>query len=346
MNIVGIVLASYSIPQILLRIPIGLWTDRLIRRKPMLIAGILFAALGAFGLSMSTEPWLLFLARFIVGVGASMWVVSPIFIAAYYPAEDSGRAIGLVNFVRGGSLILASASGGFIAEAYGFTHVFFIAALIGIIALVALLLAREQPVQPARTLSWKSFSLLATHPLLIIATIIGTLSHFTSFTVLGFVPIYATEIGASSSQLGLIIMTSLIFSTTGALVAVWVWERLGYRSTMILGGLISGVSLLSIPFINEIAVLMAVHIGFGMGNGMLTTTTMALSIRHVQREHQATAMGVFQAVYSLGMLTGPIVSGFLGMGLGLETVFYAAALLSIVGALLPFLPIFSKHLAV
>lgn len=90
----------------------------------MLIAGILFAALGAFGLSMSTEPWLLFLARFIVGVGASMWVVSPIFIAAYYPAEDSGRAIGLVNFVRGGSLILASASGGFIAEAYGFTHVF------------------------------------------------------------------------------------------------------------------------------------------------------------------------------------------------------------------------------
>ena len=183
-----------------------------------------------------------------------------------------------------------------------------------------------------------------TSPLLITVSIMGIMSHFAVFAgVFGFIPVYAAEIGASSSQLGLITMINLGFSTAAALGAVWVWERLGYRYTIILGTIICGLSLLAVPFIPNVPTLMLTQISFGLGSGVLMTTLMALSIRNVPREHQATAMGIYQAVYAVGMLTGPLVSGFLGAKLGLDSVFFAAASLSLAVTVLAFLPVFPRQ---
>ena len=341
---VGVVLAAYAIPQVLLRIPIGVWSDRLIRRKPLVVAGMIFTSLGAFGLGITTDPWLLFLARMIVGVGAATWVVFTIYFAAYYPEKGSGRAIGLLNFVRGGALIAATAGGGFVAEVFSFRQTLFGAGMLGVFALLALLFAKERTIAHSKSTSWRSFSSVATHPLLITVSIMGIMSHFAIFSaVFSFLPVYAAGIGASSSELGLITMINLAFSAAGSLGAVWVWEKLSYRAAIILGALISGVSQLAIPFILEIPVLMAVQISFGMGSGVLMTTLMALSIYDAPREHQATAMGIYQAVYALGMLAGPLVSGFLGVSLGLAAVFFVASSLSLAIAILAFLPVFPKR---
>ena len=70
---------------------------------------------------------------------------------------------------------------------------------------------------------------------------------------------------------------------------------------------------------------------------------MVLSIRGLPRQQQATAMGVYQAIYAIGMLTGPLASGFLGSGAGLSSVFYLAAFLVMLIAVLALLPIFSRR---
>ena len=73
------------------------------------------------------------------------------------------------------------------------------------------------------------------------------------------------------------------------------------------------------------------------------TTFMALSIHNVSYEHQATAMGVFQAIYAIGMLAGPLLSGMLGGKLGLSSVFNLMASTSILIIILACLPIFSRR---
>ena len=175
-------------------------------------------------------------------------------------------------------------------------------------------------------------------------SLMAILLHFAVFTgVFGFIPIYAAEIGASSSVLGLIATINLGFSAIAALAAVWVWEKLGYRSTMVWSALLIGGSFLAIPFITSIPVLMAVQISCGLGSGVLMTLFMVLSVHGLPQEQQATAMGVFQAVYAIGMLTGPLTSGFLGSSLGLSTVFYLVASLVLLIAVLAFLPVFSRR---
>jgi len=341
---VGGVLAAYAIPQVLLRIPIGILADRLSQRKNLVAGGIIFTSLGALGLGLSATPWLLFLSRMVTGIGAAFWVVFPLYFSAYYPDNDGGRAFGLINFVRSVALIAATAGGGFIAEGFGMSRPFFLAALLGVFALLALFLTRESPICRALTPSWRNTLSIITRPLLLTVSLMAILLHFAVFTgVFGFIPIYAAEIGASSGMLGLITMINLGFSAVGALAAVWVWEKLGYRATMVWSAFFIGFSLLAIPFISTIPVLMAVQVSCGLGSGVLMTLFMVLSVRGLPPDQQATAMGVFQAVYAIGMLSGPLASGFLGSGLGLSTVFYAAAGFVLLIVLLAFLPIFSRR---
>ena len=341
---VGMVLSAYAIPQVLFRIPIGIWSDRLGRRKPLVIGGIVFTSLGALGLGLSTTTWLLFLSRMATGIGAATWVVFPLYFIAYYPADSTGKAIGLINFIQNTALVVATVGGGFIAEGLGLSQTFFVAASLGVISLAALLFTRELPTSRGQAALWRQFLSVATRPLLLSVSIIAILLNFIVFTgVFGFIPIYAAQIGASHSDLGIITMINLAFSALGAISAALVSERFGYRSTVIVSALLIGGSMLAVPFITTISLLMVIQISCGIGSGVLMTLFMVLSIRGLPREQQATAMGVFQAVYAIGMFAGPFTSGFLGSGLGLSTIFYLSAFFSLLIAALSFLPAFSRH---
>lgn len=344
LNVVGAVLSAYAIPQVLLRIPIGIWSDRLGRRKPLVVAGIIFTSLGALGLGLAKTPWLLFLARMTAGVGAATWVVFPVYFAEYYPPDESGRAIGLINFVRNIALIAATAGGGLMAEKLGLRSPFFYAALLGILALPALLGTRESMIPKVRVSFWANFRSVATRPLLIAVSCMAILHTFTVFSgIFGFVPVYAAELGASSSELGLITMINLGFTALGSLSAAWVWQRLGYRVTLFWSALFVAASFFATPFISTAAVLMAAQVSFGLGAGIISTMLMNLSIRGLPQEQQATAMGVFQAVYAVGMLAGPIISGFLGTMRNISEIFYLTGAVGLLIAALSFLPVFSRN---
>ncbi len=60
----------------------------------------------------------------------------------------------------------------------------------------------------------------------------------------------------------------------------------------------------------------------GGGRGLCYPIMMALSIRSVPSADRATAMGVFQAVYALGMFAGPASTGFMGDAFGIASIFF------------------------
>lgn len=54
---VGGVIASYAIAQLLLRMPVGAWADYVRRRKPFVVGGLLFASAGAGIMAVAPDPW-------------------------------------------------------------------------------------------------------------------------------------------------------------------------------------------------------------------------------------------------------------------------------------------------
>ena len=340
---VGVIIASYAIPQLLLRIPVGLLFDATSRRRLMLAGGIVMTTLGALGLGLAPSPWLLFVARTVTGIGAATWVIFAVYFTAYYPRESMGRAIGMINFVQGTAVVTATSCGGVIADQWGFGYTFFGAALLGIVGLVALLSTREPAFPRVQPVSRTGFKTVVTCPLLLIACFMGMLAQFANWAGLfGFIPIYAASIGASSTDLGIITMLSLASAAVIALGAAPIANRFGNSFTIMLGAILLGIPLLTVPLLQNVVLLEGVMVIYGLGRGILNTILMTLSIKAVAPQQRATAMGVYQAIYAIGMFLGPLFSGSLADSHGLGAVFYLSASLCLVIVAMAFLPVLRK----
>ncbi len=59
----------------------------------------------------------------------------------------------------------------------------------------------------------------------------------------------------------------------------------------------------------SLAVIFIAQFWLGLSQGIGYPVLMGLSIRHVAAAHRTTAMGLHQAVYAIGMFSGPWLSG-------------------------------------
>jgi len=341
LSTVGIVVASYAAPQLLMRIPLGAWSDTLGRRKPLVIAALAVITAGALGLGLSPDPAFLTISRAVTGIGAGVWMLFIVYFTSFY--ENSNRAIGIMNFVQSGSVVFASLGGGYIAELRGFRDTFYIAAALGLFALFFMLPSREPQVREHKAFSWTEFAKVASSPYLIAVSGLGVLYHFTQFsTTFGFISVYGDSIGASRSELGIITMLSTLTSAFGALATPQIIERKGYTFTLLAASIFLGMTIIAIPFIKSVTLLEADQFLSGLAKGLMTTSLVAMSIRHAPSRQRATALGVYQASYAFGMLIGPLLSGILAESYGLSAIFYLCASLCAVIALVTFMPVLSR----
>jgi MFS family permease len=59
----------------------------------------------------------------------------------------------------------------------------------------------------------------------------------------------------------------------------------------------------------------------GLASGVGYPVLMGLSIRFVDERQRATAMGLYQSVYAIGMFSGPWLSGIVADGIGIQPMF-------------------------
>ncbi len=337
LTMVGTVVAAYAIGQVALRIPVGVAADLLGRRKPFAIASLLASALGALWLALSPDPWSLFGARTVTGVAAAGWVAISVLFASYFPPGRTTKAMATVMTVNGIGLVLATMVGGLMADWLGTESTFWAAAAVGLLGIAILATAPEPPLGERPRYSVQTILRVARSPLLLQIGAIGIMAHFVTFgTTFGFLPVYAESLGASKSQVGYITTAVLTGSVLGTMSSALLVHRLGYRGTMLLSSAVTLAAMVMVPFISELLPLGAIQAFNGWARGMMLTVLMGLTLRAAPPAERATAMGIFQATYAIGMLSGPAVSGRVADGLGLDAVFYLCAGVTAIGAALIF----------
>jgi predicted MFS family arabinose efflux permease len=82
-----------------------------------------------------------------------------------------------------------------------------------------------------------------------------------------------------------------------------------------------------------------------LGRGLAVPVLMGLSIQTVAADEEATAMGVFQAVYALGMFIGPASAGVVAQILGLDGAFFLSAVVGVLSAAILVAPMPGRRLA-
>jgi len=340
MALIGIALGAYGATQLLLRVPLGVWSDSRGIRKPFIMGGLACAAAGAAGMAMAPDIGLLAMARGLTGVGASTWVVFAVLFARSFPSEKVTQAMGLINVIHGLAQVTATYAGGQITEAYGWQACLYSGGALAVVGLLCMLKVGEKAEAENKVLSARQVFRISTTPVLLMSSVLAIMVIFVAFaTNFGFVPIYAASIGASKADLGTVTMLMFASYTGASLLAALLTHRLGIRPTVVSGIALMTVGTLAVPAADTVPMLALTQVVSGLGRGLAYPVLMALSIKEVASSEQATAMGVFQALYSIGMFAGPLVAGLWADVFGLESVFIFSGVICLVAVVLGVLKI-------
>ncbi|MGQ9681168.1 MAG: MFS transporter [Anaerolineae bacterium] len=334
-SLVGIILGSYGISQLLLRIPLGVISDRTGRRRLFVLLGFAVAAVSCLMLAWAPSPAWLLVGRTLAGVAASTWVCSTVLYASYFPTEEAVRATSLATFLSGAGQMVALPLGGRLADAVGWTAPFVAGAAIAVLGGLVFLTVGDRRVAPTPGTPLAGLGRVIKRPLLLAVAAVALVGQYIGqATTYGFVPTYATSVlHVSNTALGLVGTLTTLGYTLGALAASWLALRMRPRFVLVLGLALCAISTWAVPLCGSLLALVPVRFFAGVGFGFLYPVAMGMSITGVPAEDRASAMGVFQALYALGMFVGPAASGWLVQGWGLSTMFQVTSLLPLGAAL-------------
>ena len=337
-GMLGLIAGSYGFVQMLLRIPLGIRSDLLNRRKPFMLAGIVIATLCAFGMWGFDTPVGLLVFRSATGAAAATWVIFSVVFSSLFKPEDAPRAIGILNAALNVGQMAAMFFGGILAQKAGIRPVFLLGAAGGVLALVFGFFLTENKEFQKEPLKIGDLIRVAREPNLMLICVLGAFSQLITFaTAYSFIPVLARKIGADSFGLGLLTTMYSLPAVLGSLMAGPFFARkFGERMTLVAGFALAAVVCVVTPAIHTLPVLYAAQIAGGFCSGVLFTLLMGLCIRNVENRKRATAMGFFQAIYGFGMFAGPSLVGVLGDTFGISFGFALIGGIGLVAAGLSF----------
>lgn len=319
-SLVGAIVAAYSVTNLLGNIAAGVALDRF-GRTPLLVAGSLGTALVVAAYALAQTPAQLLGLRLLHGVTVAALAPGTFALSGdLTPVERRARAMGENGAVIALAAIVAPALAGIVQERAGFTTVFLLDALVLVLAgslvlVTGRFLRRAEPEEgrlPARSVGAMAIlrSLAAPYgTVLLFAVALGTF-------VTGL-PEQLHAVGVAPAVRG------AAFSTYGLVAAAVMISPLVSRSTRHDWRLGAAVGLLSIAAGLGIAgagssvstverAALAGAAVFGLGFGFLFPALTAEVARRADAARRGRAFGIFYALYSLGVIGGSLVAGWVG----------------------------------
>lgn len=332
LTVIGMISGAYGLGQTVLRVPLGLLSDRIGKRKIIVSAGFLMAFLAAMLFLLFDSPAMMVAARTVSGFASATWVVSTVLYSAYFKESESPAAMNRLNmFNYGGQVLSMAISGALLLAFSGYKVMFIVAAAGALIGFVVSLFATEVDPENRKKADLRSFLGIASDQrLLLLAFSMMLLQVFLQSTISGFTPILAQDLGADSLARSILGIINLVFAIIGSLVITLKKVRKIREDVHIAVTAIGfSVSAILFPFAGNLLQLYLIQALAGFCQGAMLAYMMGLAVRHFPGEKRATAMGVFQTLYGLGMLVGPLITGGIGDHFGLKISYFVLALLSL-----------------
>jgi MFS family permease len=335
-GMIGIIIGSYGFVQMLVRIPLGIVSDRLNRRKVFIILGIISSLISGLGLWLSNSAWSMLVYRSMAGMAASSWVAFSILFSSYYKSDEATKAVGYILAANNSGQVLAMLTGSAFAGWFGEKSSFLLAAAAAIIGLVIGAFIAENRNVNNRPMEIKQLFAVSRSKNLMIMSVLGILSQFITYaTVYGFTPIVAESLGVNSNQLGLLTALSVLPSIPAvALSGSFFSRKYGEKKTLICGFVVTALTCVAIPFIKSFSMLVLTQFIGGFGRGTVAPLLMGLCIKNVEESKRGTTMGFYQAIYGLGMFGGPVIVGFISDMASLNIGFFVTAFVGLIAAII------------
>ncbi len=155
---------------------------------------------------------------------------------------------------------------------------------------------------------------------------LANLAFFSSLhLMLPVLPLYLVHLGADESVVGLSVGAFTVAAVLMRPMTGWATDQWGRKRLMLLGAAIFTVAAFSYPWLQSVALVLALRLLHGGGIACFTTggSTYATDVAPQQRRGEA--LGIYGLFSNLAMAFGPALGGLVHQARGFKVLFYLCA---------------------
>lgn len=309
----------------------GLLSDRLGRRRALVVVGFLASAPFYAAYATVSEVGTLLALRFVQGAFTVMgWSTLMAIVLDQPDRRRRGRHMGLMGGALGLGVSIGAPLGGLITGRWGATAPLWTAAALFLLVGVGSLWLGDPPRGRQRAASLRGLlHALHSRPRLLLPYLFHFVDRFTVGFFVVLFPLYLASTGAAPGRRGaylalFLLPFALLQPVTGRLT-----ERFGPYRPLVLGSLVYGLLLCAVGYAGR-PLLASVMVLLGVLAAVMFPPSIALTAQLSDRASRGSAMGGFNLAGSLGFAAGPLVGSWAQRTAGYGFAFLVAGAMELV----------------
>ena len=317
LEMVGLIVAMYSIVHIPSNILFGRLVDKIGRKIPFVV-GLGWDAFSMLLYAISMNPFHLLLARASHGLGGGLVGPSSMSLAGSIASGPRrGRMMALYGISLALSVLLGFMLSGIVTKWYGYTTLFYALSVSLVIGVGFALTVREPKAVPRlkRSIRQDLSALLALITRRMVAVsyvsifsiyfILGAITVLLPFQMVGF-GMKDIDFGMALSLSAFAVLSIAVHYPSGVLS-----DKIGaFWPTLIGFGLVI-LSMILLPLQSTLLTIALTMALFGAGHGFIFPAVSSLLMRETKEEERGTGSGVFYALLVAGVAVGAPLTAFL-----------------------------------
>ncbi|MHA1279072.1 MAG: MFS transporter [Candidatus Helarchaeota archaeon] len=309
----GVAVGMFSVSQVVLQIPVAKLSDRIGRKKTLLM-GMTVYAMGTFLCGIAGNITQLIFFRFIQGSGAYISVIHA-FIGDLFPSEKRGKAM---SFYQTGVTLgyaIGLPLGGFTASVF-LNLPFFVNFGFVIISWILIYLFVED-IPPMRTKIQHQHEIKINYrseffrnKLFLVTIMVDCFVVFVFASLLVFIAPFAGTLGMTTFEVSIFLIPLVLLMTLGFFIGGSYSDRIGRSNTIFVGLSIASCGLLLQSFVQSPLGLILIAAISIFGIGLAWPTIPALILDSISETCRATGASIYNSFRYTANALGPILLGY------------------------------------
>ena len=319
-DFVGIIVGVYGGVQMSLRFPMGILADWLGKHKLIIIVGCAFSGGASVVRLLESTGNGFLIANIMSGVASSLWVSFMLLSTKYITPDRMQTQIGYLFAANNFGIMLAFITSAVCFEGFGMDFLCLCSALSGALAMLLAMSLKEDdpayahlhepPESKHRPLIADLVKVAKRKRIWFFAFLASIQQGVTMTTIMSFSNEAALRIGGSSYEMGLMTIVFILFNVISSYYSgkpPFTRISQGFLVSSALF-MLAAYCFLSV-MVTHIYLLIIIQVFLGWSFGFVFTIATSEAIVGVEHYRRSSAIGLFQALFAIGMTTVPIIAG-------------------------------------
>lgn len=319
-DFVGIIVGVYGGVQMSLRFPMGILADWLGKHKLIIIVGCAFSGGASVVRILESTGYGFLIANIMSGVASSLWVSFMLLSTKYITPDRMQTQIGYLFAANNFGIMLAFITSAVCFEGFGMDFLCLCSALSGALAMLLAMSLKEDdpayahlhepPESKHRPLVADLVKVAKRKRIWFFAFLASIQQGVTMTTIMSFSNEAALRIGGSSYEMGLMTIVFILFNVISSYYSgkpPFTRISQGFLVSSALF-MLAAYCFLSV-MVTHIYLLIIIQVFLGWSFGFVFTIATSEAIVGVEHYRRSSAIGLFQALFAIGMTTVPIIAG-------------------------------------